>query len=97
MPHACGVVSNCCCEVSLTWGLIFEPGVLGAPNEACLRELLREMSLEHLKRAMQAPGFVARCFGEPYLKIRNGRLNRRQDCDCITWMSSQVGKFRRCR
>jgi hypothetical protein len=45
------------------------------------------MSLEHLKRAMQAPGFVARCFGEPCLKIRNGRLNRRQDCDCITGMT----------
>jgi hypothetical protein len=31
----CGVVSNGCCEVSLTWGLIFElSGVLGAPNEA---------------------------------------------------------------
>ena len=35
-PQACcGVVSNGCCEVSLTWGLIFElSGVLGAPNEA---------------------------------------------------------------
>ena len=31
-----------------------------------------EMSLEHMERAMQAPGFIARRFGEPCLKILYG-------------------------
>ena len=56
-----------------------------------LRELRRETSLEHVKRAVQAPGFVARSFGETYLKVRYGRLNCREDCDCVRW--AQVGKF----
>jgi hypothetical protein len=37
---------------------------------------IRELSLEHMERAMQAPGFIARSFGEPCFKVLYGQLRR---------------------
>ena len=54
-----------------------------------------EMSLEHMERAMQAPGFIARRFGEPYLKVLYGLL-RGHDSDQTLLRggkSLEVGKF----
>jgi len=70
---------------------------MGAPKSHGLRELLREMSLEYVKRAVQAPGFLAQCFGQPHLKVRYGRLNRGHDCGCISWVSLRVATVPRAK
>ena len=51
---------------------ILVPARMESHRSSSHEQKIPEMSLEHMERAMQAPGFIARRFGEPCLKILYG-------------------------